>query len=61
MTVVSAETHTTRHALCVGTVHVLQNPDIEEKLVEELQRAMVDRDETAQYQLLEKLSYLVRR
>lgn len=61
MTVVSAGTHTTRHALCVGTVHVLQNPDIEGKLVAELQRAMVDRDGTVPYQLLEKLPYLVRR
>lgn len=60
MTVVSAGTHTTRHALCIGTVHMLQNPDIEGKLAEELKGVMVDRDVVVPYQTLEKLPYLVR-
>lgn len=60
MTVVSAGTHTTRHTLCIGTVHMLQSPEIEGRLVEELNGAVADRDGTAPYQILEKLPYLVR-
>lgn len=60
MTVVSAGTHTTRHALSIGTVYILQNPEIEERLVGELKEAIADRDGTVPYQVLEKLPYLVR-
>lgn len=60
MAVVSAGTHTTRHALCIGTVYMLQSPEIEERLVKELKKAVADRDGTVPYQTLEKLPYLVR-
>jgi cytochrome P450 len=60
MTVVSAGTHTTRHALCTGTVHILQKPEIQKKLLEELVGVMARPDETAPYSVLEKLPYLVR-
>lgn len=58
MTVVSAGTHTTRHALSVGTVYLLQQPEMERRLLDEL-KAVVDGKGEAPYQVLEKLPYLV--
>lgn len=55
----SAGTHTTRHALSIGTVYLLQNPEIEKKLFEELETAMPDINKYISYQSLEKLPYLV--
>lgn len=59
MTVVSAGTHTTRHALSIGTVYMLQTPGIEKRLLKELKTVIPERDGTAPYQVLEKLPYLV--
>ena len=44
----------------VGVFHVLNNPAVHERLVEELKRAWPELEMTMRYETLEKLPYLVR-
>lgn len=56
----SAGTHTTRHALCVGTVYALQKPEVGERLLRELREVMPGVRDVASLKELESLPYLVR-
>ncbi|RPB09341.1 cytochrome P450 [Morchella conica CCBAS932] len=58
VTVVSAGTHTTRHALCVGTVYALQKPEVGERLLRELREVMPGVRDVASLKELESLPYL---
>jgi hypothetical protein len=44
----------------VGIFHILQNPKIREKLVQELDAAWPDKEHMMGYDALEKLPYLVK-
>lgn len=58
-TLTSAGSETVANTCTVGTFHVLNNPYVREKLVEELSAAWPERDSPASLAILEKLPYLV--
>lgn len=55
---IAAGTVTTTHALKMATFHVLANPPIFERLMEELQEAMTDQDSELNLQQLDHMPYL---
>ena len=56
----AAGSDTVGNACTIGTFHVLNDPAIHAKLVEELRDAWPDKDNDMSYTALEKLPYLVR-
>ena len=54
----SAGSHTVETVLMIGTYHVLRNPDVKHKLLEELRNAWPALDEPPSYEELEKLPFL---
>jgi len=58
MALIAAGHDTVGGACTVGTFHVLKNPEVHARLVEELQEAWPDVDSPVGYQGLEKLTYL---
>ena len=54
----AAGSHTVGTALMIGTYHVLRNPDVKHKLVQELRTAWPVLDEPPSYEELEKLPFL---
>ena len=60
ITLIAAGSETVASVVNVGVFHVLNNPDIHAKLVEELKCAWPELETTMRYDRLEKLPYLVR-
>ncbi|KAL8699808.1 MAG: hypothetical protein Q9201_005793 [Fulgogasparrea decipioides] len=59
-TAMAAGTLTTTHALKAGTYHILSNPSIREKLIEEVQQAMAENDNSSlDLHQLEQMQYLM--
>lgn len=56
---VFAGTDTSSNTLTLGSIHVLQNPDIHHKLKAELLEAWPDLSERPRYEDMDSLPYLV--
>jgi cytochrome P450 len=56
--IIGAGSDTIKHALTIASYHILSDKEIERTLVEELVKAMPDRDSTLTWAELETLPYL---
>lgn len=56
--IAGAGSDTIKHTLTIASFYILSNPEIEKKLMDELVKAMVDRETTLTWAELETLPYL---
>jgi cytochrome P450 len=57
-TILSAGADTTGHVMAIATYYVLSNPDVHQKLIEELNQAFPSSEAHLNYSKLEELPYL---